>query len=89
MTHKEPIDGPFTAEDFPDFPHPSSGAPCTAKHAADNANYKFHKLLGAKVVCRSDDGKWACDEHTGFARATHFAYLIGPFEISEEENETP
>lgn len=28
------------------------------------------------VVCRKDDGRWACDEHAGFARATHRAKLV-------------
>lgn len=33
------------------------------------------------VVCRKDDGKWACDEHPGFARADHTAKLLRPNKI--------
>lgn len=33
------------------------------------------------LYCRKDDGKWACDEHIGFARTTHKGRLIGIEEI--------
>ena len=46
-------------------------------NAVDYLNSKIVEHLGPKIVCRLDDGKWACDEHTGFTRATHKAYLIG------------
>lgn len=35
------------------------------------------------VYCRLDSGKWACDEHQGFARTTHIARLVQIEEISE------
>lgn len=35
------------------------------------------------VYCRNDDGKWACDEHKGFARVTHTARLVRIEEIGK------
>lgn len=41
-----------------------------------------HQIEAAPtVVCRMDGGKWACDEHLGFARATHKARLVRIEEI--------
>ena len=34
-----------------------------------------------KMRCRCDDEKWAADEHSGFARATHKAVLFNLEEI--------
>lgn len=47
----------------------------------------FEKFLGKEieVVARVDDGKWACDEHQGFARATHGGWLVGLKKLHEED----
>ena len=46
--------------------------------AKDQANAILRECLGepVRVKCRLDDGKWSCDEHEGFARATHQGYLV-------------
>lgn len=47
----------------------------TCQLIADYCNAKLERE-SKKVVCRITDGKWQCDEHPGFARATHTALLI-------------
>lgn len=41
-----------------------------------NAILRAELEKATRVVCRKDDGKWSCDEHTGFARTTHQGKLV-------------
>lgn len=47
-------------------------------HFSDAANELFQEWLATQptVYCRNDNGKWACDEHEGFARTTHKGKLV-------------
>ena len=59
----------------------------TNTEAADIANKiltDYVKTL-PEVVCRKDNNLWACDEHKGFARATHSARLIDLKNIETEK----
>ncbi len=50
-----------------------------SKLISNSFNMRFCEIVkerGIQVVCRKDDGKWACDEHTGFARADHDGVLF-------------
>ena len=62
-------------------------APQYFAEMAKQANARLAELLNQcpVVVCRMDDGKWACDEHPGFARATHQARLVNIQKVEGEK----
>lgn len=70
----------FRAEDFNVYGlRGCCGHGITINEAAKIANETLQRILkerGVRVVCRNDSGKWACDEHTGFAYASHSGTLI-------------
>lgn len=67
----------FKLEDFKKTFAPPLGDDDLEFIAAAASARLVEMLKDAPVVyCRMDDGKWAADEHSGFARSTHRARLV-------------